>query len=236
MKLAIMQPYFFPYIGYFQLMNYVDEFVIYDNIEYTKRGWINRNRILVNGKDEFISIPLKKDSDFLNINERYLADNWNNSRNKLFNKIKENYKRAPFFKDIFPLIERVLTNHETNLFSFLSESLIELKSYLEIETSIVHSSKIDIDSKLKRDKKVLAICKTCGAEQYINPIGGVELYDKATFLANDIELFFIKTHDIVYKQYDNNFIPNLSIIDIMMFNSKEKIKYFLNNSFDIIAQ
>lgn len=84
MKAAIMQPYFFPYLGYFQLMNAVDTFVVYDNIEFTKKGWINRNRILVNGKDAFISIPLKKDSDYLQVNERYLADSWGDEKKKCF--------------------------------------------------------------------------------------------------------------------------------------------------------
>ena len=83
MKLAIMQPYFFPYIGYFQLIKSVDEFVIYDNIQYTKKGWINRNRILVNGTDYLISLPLKKDSDYLNVVDRQLAESWEKDRTKL---------------------------------------------------------------------------------------------------------------------------------------------------------
>ncbi len=83
MKLAIMQPYFFPYIGYFQLINTVDEFVVYDNIEFTKKGWINRNRILVNGKDEYITLPIKKDSDFLHVKDRFLAETWSKDSAKM---------------------------------------------------------------------------------------------------------------------------------------------------------
>ncbi len=98
MKVAIMQPYFLPYIGYFQLINAVDKFVIYDNIEFTKKGWINRNRILVNGKDEFISLPITKASDFLHANQRYLASNFENEKNKILRKIKESYRKAPYFK------------------------------------------------------------------------------------------------------------------------------------------
>jgi hypothetical protein len=105
MKIGIMQPYFFPYIGYFQLINYVDEFVIYDNIKYTKKGWINRNRILVNGKDVYISLPLKKDKDSLNVDERFLSDIWIMERKKMLNRIKESYKKAPNFHQVFPIIE-----------------------------------------------------------------------------------------------------------------------------------
>src|SRR5438445_505000 len=106
MRIGIMQPYFFPYIGYFQLINAVDEFVVYDNIEFTKKGWINRNRILVNGKDAYITIPLKKDSDYLNVNERWLADVWTVERKKLLNRITESYRKAPYYESIYNLAEK----------------------------------------------------------------------------------------------------------------------------------
>src|SRR5688572_4948402 len=106
MKLGIMQPYLFPYIGYFQLMNAVDEFVIYDNIEFTKRGWINRNRILVNGKPVFITLPLRNDSDYLHVKDRFLADNWVLHRKKNLNRIVESYNKAPLFASAFPIIEK----------------------------------------------------------------------------------------------------------------------------------
>ena len=85
MKVAIMQPYFLPYIGYLQLLNSVDKFILYDDIEYTKKGWINRNRI-VDG--EIITLPLKKDSDYLNVVERRLSDDWRKQKTKLLNKIE----------------------------------------------------------------------------------------------------------------------------------------------------
>ena len=103
-----MQPYFFPYIGYFQLMNAVDEFVVYDNIEFTKKGWINRNRILVNGKDFYITLPIKHDSDYLYIIDRLLADTWPIERKKMLNRIIESYRKAPNFNVVFSVIEKVL--------------------------------------------------------------------------------------------------------------------------------
>ena len=120
-KIGIMQPYIYPYIGYFQLINSVDVFVIYDDIEYTKKGWINRNRLLQNGKDEYFTIPIKKDSDFLDVKHRVLSDNWSKDRDKLINKIKNSYSKAPQFKEVFPLIEDDLNSDSKNLFDFMKE-------------------------------------------------------------------------------------------------------------------
>jgi len=228
-KIAIMQPYFFPYIGYFQLINSVDEFVIYDNIQYTKKGWINRNRILVNGSDSLISLPLKKDSDFLNVIDRQLSDSWSKDRVKLLNQIKGNYQKAPYFKEVYPLIEKCILNEETNLFDFIYDSLINILDFLEIKTKITISSTINIDRNLKSKDKVIAICKEQFGEIYINAIGGMELYDKNEFLSNNIRLNFIKSSPITYKQYDNQFVSWLSIIDVMMFNDKIIISRFLND-------
>lgn len=223
MKLAIMQPYFFPYIGYFQLINAVDEFVIYDNIEFTKKGWINRNRILVNGKDVFVSLPLKKDSDFLNVNERFLADTWDVERKKMLNRIKESYRKAPYFKETFHLLEKCIMHEDRNLFNFILFSVQTLIQYLNISTNLIVSSSIQIENNLKSDDKVIAICKQRGADVYINPIGGIELYDKDRFMKNNLELQFQKAKNITYNQFNNEFIPWLSIIDVMMFNNKEEI-------------
>ena len=229
MKVAIMQPYFFPYIGYFQLINSVDKFIIYDNIQYTKKGWINRNRILVNKKDQLITLPIRKDSDYLNIIERELSESWEIDKNKMLNVIKSSYNKAPYFQDTFELISKCLNNPETNLFKFIYDSIISINNYLEIKTPIIISSTVDIDHTLKSQDKVLSLCKKQNTDTYINSIGGVELYDKETFKKNNIELNFIKSNPIQYKQFNNEFISWLSIIDVMMFNSKQQIKEYLNN-------
>jgi len=228
MKLAIMQPYFLPYIGYFQLMNAVDEMVIYDNVEYTKSGWINRNRILLNGKDVFITIPLKNDSDYLKIKERYLADNWNKEKTKLLNKITEAYRVAPFFKYVIEIVNDCLNYPTINLFEFINNSIEKIKNALSIKTPLVISSSIPIISELKGEQKVISICKARRADVYINPIGGLELYKKDNFKKEAIDLFFLRTADLKYKQFDFEFVKYLSIIDVMMFNSKEKIIEMLN--------
>lgn len=234
MKIAIMQPYLFPYIGYFQLLHAVDEMVVYDNIQFTKKGWINRNRILVNGKDDYISFSLKKDSDYLNVNERFLSDNWSTERKKLLNKIIELYKKAPHFNEAFPVVEQIILFEESNLFQFILNSLLTLKNHLEISTTISISSNIDINHSLKSESKVIEICKARKATVYINPIGGLELYKKENFLNEGIELFFLKTGAVNYKQFNNEFIPFLSIIDVMMFNSTAQIKNHLDHSFQLI--
>jgi hypothetical protein len=228
MKLAIMQPYFMPYIGYFQLINSVDQFVIYDNIQYTKKGWINRNRILANGKDQLITLPIKKDSDYLDVVERELSESWEKDKNKMINIIKSSYNKAPYFEETFKLISKCLNNPEENLFKFIYDSIVLINSYLEIKTPIIISSSINADHTLKSQDKVLSLCKAQNADVYINSIGGVELYDKETFKQNKIKLNFIKSNPIKYKQFNNEFVSWLSIIDVMMFNSKEQIQEYLN--------
>ena len=229
MKLAIMQPYFMPYIGYFQLINSVDEFVIYDNIQYTKKGWINRNRILVNGKDQLFTLPIKKDSDYLDIVERTISETWVKERIKLLNVIQSSYVKAPYFKEVNELIKDCLLDNETNLFKFLLNSLNKINNYLNISTLIKISSDIKIDHSLKSKNKVLSICGEQKASTYINAIGGIELYDKEILSQQNITLNFIKSENIEYKQFNNKFIPWLSIIDVMMFNSVEDIKKYLNS-------
>ncbi len=236
MKIAIMQPYLFPYIGYFQLMNAVDEFVLYDNIEFTKKGWINRNRILMNGKDILLTFPLKKDSDFRHVRERFLSDTWSQERIKSLNRISELYKRAPVFDSVFPLLKTIFLFEETNLFKFILHSLQQLNKYLQIQTPVIISSSIDIDHSLRSENKVIAICKARKADEYINPIGGTGLYNQGTFKANGIQLHFLKTGNVSYEQFGNDFIPYLSIIDVMMFNTVEEIKDFLNNKYTLVDQ
>src|ERR1035437_7220065 len=227
MKIAIMQPYFFPYIGYFQLMNAVDEFIIYDNIEFTKKGWINRNRILVNGVDSYITLPLKKDSDYLDVKSRYLADNWNIERKKILNRISEAYKKAPPFAKSFQVIEEAVLCNEMNLFKFILNTLKIINKHLEIKTPLIISSSIPIDYLLKAEKKVIELCKARKASTYINTIGGLMLYDKNEFNREGINLQFLKTDTIIYPQFKNDFVSLLSIIDVMMFNSKEQIQKYL---------
>jgi len=225
MKLGIMQPYFLPYIGYFQLINAVDKYVIYDNIEYTKKGWINRNRILMNGQDFLISLPLKKDSDHKMVCERELSSEYHPK--KMLDQIKSSYSKAPYFKEVILLLESILFSTETNLFNFIYHSVKAISDFTGINTEIVVSSTVNIDHQLKSEDKVLAICKALSADSYYNAIGGKELYSKERFRDAGIDLKFISSDAIQYQQFKNDFVPWLSIIDVLMFNAKEEVKRML---------
>lgn len=235
MRIAIMQPYFLPYIGYFQLMANVDKFVVYDNIEYTKKGWINRNRFLVNGKDEYFSLPLKKDSDFLHVDKRFLADSFKEESQKMLRRFTENYRKAPYFNEGIHLVQRILTYDDKNLFQFNFHSLQILSQHFGISSDLVVSSTLQIDHSLRAEEKVLAICKNLKAEMYINPIGGFELYSNQTFRSHGIQLRFVRSKPFEYKQFDGVFIPWLSIIDVVMFNPPERIEEYLHSGFDLIS-
>ena len=232
MKVAIMQPYFFPYIGYFQLIAAVDVFIVYDNIKYTKKGWISRNRVLQNDRDVMFSLPLKSDSDYLDVCERALSAEFN--RDKLLNQLKGAYRRAPYFAQTFPLVEQIVRYEDKNLFSFLHYSIINICEHLGITTEIRISSNISIDHELKSQDKVLALCEAVGASTYVNAIGGMELYSKETFQEKGIELKFIRSLPFEYPQFGNEFVPWLSIIDVMMFNSLETIKTCISTNYELI--
>lgn len=223
MKVGIMQPYLFPYIGYFQLINAVDKFVIHDDVQYIKGGWINRNRIQINDRDYLFTFSLKKDSSLKNINTRFLSDQFIKEKAHFLRIIQNNYKKAPYFKEVYDLLSSILDHNDLNISSFIVNSLKQICEYLEIKTPIYISSKLKKNNELKGQDRVIDICKTFKTTTYINPIGGKILYSKDVFKKNKMALYFLQTKDIIYEHNDQPFIPNLSIVDVMMFNSKEEI-------------
>ena len=226
-----MQPYFLPYLGYWQLLAAVDRFVVYDNIKYTKKGWINRNQFLRHGTAAVFTLPLKKDSDSLNIAQRMIADDFDPAA--LLNPIASAYRKAPFFASAFPLIESIVTAAERNLFEFLLNSLRATAAFLDIRTPLVVSSAVSVDHSLKSERRVLAVCRALGATRYVNAIGGRELYSVQSFKQDGIELKFIQSRPVVYQQYDGRFVPNLSIVDVLMFNSKDVVRAMLG-AYDLV--
>jgi hypothetical protein len=232
MKLAIMQPYFLPYIGYFQLIAAVDHFVLYDNIKYTKKGWINRNRMLQNGKETVFSVPLKADSDSLHIRERELAAGFD--RNKLLNQLREAYRKAPYLAQTLPKIEAIVRYEDMNLFRFLHHSIIRICEYLGLSTEIGISSEIAIDHRLNGQEKILALCKALGANTYVNAIGGTSLYSPQTFRDRGVALRFITSQLLEYPQFGHQFLPWLSILDLMMFNSPEQVRSNVLEGYEVV--
>lgn len=232
MKLAIMQPYFLPYIGYFQLIAAVDQFIVYDNIKYTKKGWINRNRLLQNGTDTVFSIPLSKDSDALDIRERQIAADFR--RDKLLKQIAEAYRKAPYFGQTLPLLERIVRCRENNLFRYLCHSIVETCAHLGINTPIRASSMVAIDHELKGQDKVIALSRTLGAVTYINAIGGIKLYEHEAFRAVGMKLKFLRTRPFEYPQFGAPFVPWLSIVDVLMFNALEQVTGVIGEGYELV--
>ena len=227
-----MQPYFLPYIGYFQLIAAVDQFVVYDRIKYTKKGWINRNRFLLNGSDAMFSLPLKKGADTLDVVERELAPDF--ERSKLLGQFAGAYRSAPNFAPTFALLERIVRHDDDNLFRFIHHSLSAVCAHLGIGTQIRTSSTLPFDNAIKGQEKVLAICESTGADSYVNPIGGTELYAKPVFAARGIDLRFLKPRPFEYPQFGQPFVPWLSIVDVLMFNPVEAVRARLDLNYDLV--
>ena len=228
MKLGIMQPYFFPYLGYWQLINAVDKFVLLDDVNFIMRGYINRNSILVNKKQNLFTIPLDKPSQNKLIKETKLKFDAKSKDN--FKKTLElAYKKAPEFNNFYPVIEDIINYSTEDLTQYIKYSIENVQKYLNINTSILISSEIQKNNSLKGEERIIEINKQLKSAVYINPIGGMELYNSENFKKEGIELKFIKMNEIIYKQFNNEFIPNLSMIDILMFNSQNKIKEMLND-------
>lgn len=219
-----MQPYFLPYIGYWQLMKIVDKYVVYDDVNYIKGGWINRNNFLIGGEKRLITILLNGASPFKLINEIDIKDDFG----KFLKTIQFNYSKAPYYREVMTLVESVCTCSEKNLALFLFNSFSIILSYLDIHTELILSSSLKKDCSLKGKEKVINICELLCADSYLNAIGGQLLYDKDEFKAHQINLKFLKTHIMPYTQFSESFVPGLSILDVLMFNSPAVVNSMLD--------
>lgn len=230
MKIALMQPYLFPYLGYFQLINSVDFFGIYDDVQFIERGWINRNRILTNNGPLLFSFSLKKKSYKTIIKERYFHDKFDLEKEKFLRILYMHYRKAPYYQDTINIIKLVFENDELNVSKFNENQLRIICDYLQIDTKFLNSNlwKIDkgIDNQERLVKKLDKL-KRLKISFLINPIGGKQMYSKEYFKENNYELTFLRSKNFFYKQFGKEFIPDLSIIDVMMFNNVEQIKVLL---------
>ena len=230
-KLAVMPPYFFPYIGYFQLLHAVDLWIMYDNIEFTKGKYHNRNFLVFNGKREVFTVNLKKTSDFAMIGDREISLEYRQKTcNKILSRIQQNYRKAPYFNEVFPWVKDVFEFPDNNLFNFADHSVKKVAEYLGIKTEIITSSSIDIDHSLRNKYRLFEFCKHFNIQYYLNPEGGVSLYNKEEFAQKGIDLHFHYAHQPEYHQiHSEKFEPYLSIIDIMMHCSVSEIQEILND-------
>ncbi len=225
MKLGIMQPYFMPYIGYWQLMATVDTYVVYDDVNYIKGGWVSRNNILLNGQKHMFTITLNGASPNKLFNEITIKDDF-----KKFSRLIESaYRKAPYYAEVSILLDKIYNYEDKSLGAFMMHSFQVVLDYLEIDTKLVLSSTIEKDNDLRGKDKVKHICHLLGADTYYNAIGGQELYDKNDFKEDGIDLYFVKTELSPYPQLNNEFVPGLSMIDVLMFNHPIEMKQLLTN-------
>lgn len=230
MTVAVMQPYILPYIGYFQLVKSVDLFVFYDDVNFIKQGWINRNKILTGGKELLFTIPLNDASSFVTIRDTEVNitqfEKW---RLKFLKTVVLSYKKAPFFDVVYPIVEDVLTSSFNSIADYACLSVEKIATYLGLKTKFALSSVDYSDTKeLDREARLLEIIKRNQSDRYINPIGGQALYEKERFAAHGITLDFIKSKPVVYQQFENEFVPWLSILDVLMFNDVAAVNQLLD--------
>jgi WbqC-like protein family len=224
-RLGIMQPYFLPYLGYWQLMKAVDRYIVYDDVAYIKGGWINRNNLLIAGQKNLFTISLIGPSSFKAINEINIGDDFS----KLIKTIEQNYGRAPYYRQTRNLVEKMLGFESRNLAEFIINSFRIVLDYLNIKTELSVSSSLRLGLGLKGKARIFAMCETLGADHYYNAIDGQALYDRSEFASRRIALKFLKTNFTSYKQFSNDFIPGLSILDVLMFNSPSSVNEMLDD-------
>ena len=225
--IAIMQPYIFPYIGYFQLFEVCDIFVSYDNVQYIRRGWINRNKILFNGNSKYITFPVNKAPQDTTIDHYAFHDNIRKEKRKILSTLRHVYSKAPFFQSVYPRLEDIVKENENSVARFAENSLKKIINYLGISVEIKRSSHLIFDKHLKGQDRIIAIVNELGGDRFVNPIGGQDLYSPAEFAENNIDLRFLDCKAEPYKQFSHEFVPNLSIIDVLMFNSLAQIRVLL---------
>lgn len=227
-RIGLMQPYLFPYLGYFQLINAVDMFVLGDDLQYEKESWINRNRILVNGVDKMISFPLKKDHHRARINERIFADTIEAEVERMLRMMGNCYANAPAFAQFFPLLQAIMRHPERNAAAYAAHSIRTLCDYIGIGTPIHLASEFALPQQMDKQDRVIRTVDLLGGDVYINPIGGTSLYQEAYFRQHGLSLRFHRMDDLSYPQFGKAFIPNLSIIDVLMFNGRERVRALLD--------
>jgi len=230
-RIAIMQPYFFPYIGYWQLLHAADVFVIYDDGMFIKGGWIAHNRILgQDGRPVMIGVDIIGKSRNRQINELQRQVCIPRAKS-MIRKLYHLYHKAPHYTEAMRVIEPIMLDEEPNLYCFLAKQLKQVAAYLGIDTEFHLSSEVCKEGLKHVEDKVFRICHHFGIIDYINPSGaGMQFYNKAHWKeAGGINLQFLRRNeDISYKQFNNEFVPDLSIIDLMMFCSRDELHNILN--------
>lgn len=221
MKLAIMQPYFFPYLGYFSLIEYADRFILFDPVQFIRHGWIERNRILKPGEGwQYISVPLEKYSRNTLIKEIRIK-NTTDWQNRILRQIEHYKKRAPYYNDVKELMRYVFAEPNISVVRLNHQCLGAVADYIDIpyNADIFSEMNLEIGDVSHPGEWALRISQAMGASEYINPLGGKEIFKSAQFNEAEIKLKFLASRLPAYSQRRPVFENGLSIIDVMMFNS-----------------
>lgn len=225
MNVAIMQPYFFPWIGYFQLIYQSDIFVLYDDACFIKQGYINRNTILTGGQALRFTLPVPGASSFKRIGELTFS----RQVEKIARTIAQSYSKAPYFNDIMPLVEKALWNDDRDITACCQVAINEISHYLGLEQKITRSSTLAYDRNEDAENKVIGICKALDGDRYVNSTGGRHLYNAQTFSQHGITLRFLQANNTEYSQGEHDFVPYLSMIDVLMHCEPEQVRQALTN-------
>ena len=230
MKLGIMQPYFFPYLGYFSLIKNTNHFIFFDTPQYEKRSWMNRNRIInANGEVAYISVPLNKAPQQTAIKDMVI-DNTQNWGESMLARLVYYKKNAPYYEKISTFFSSLITPPLDSLADLNISTTIAVSRYLGIDTTFETFSKMNlpIGEVNAPDEWALEITKALGYDTYVNPPGGMAFFDKNKYIDNKINLEFLQADLRPYNQKLDHFEPGLSILDVMMFNSPEEIREMLD--------
>lgn len=226
-RVAIMQPYFLPYVGYFQLLNSVDEFVFYDDVNFIKGGWINRNDILLGNTRQRIVIPCLGASPNKMINEVLI-----HKKDKKFAKTEKTlfqaYQKAKYFKNVLPILEKIFNSEEDRISHVAGTSVRLIAEYLNLDKTFHYSSEAFHRSRaMERGERLIEIVNELAGHTYINLIGGTQLYSQEIFQSGGLELKFLEPQIREYEQNSSNFHPSLSILDLLMNLSPEQVRQHL---------
>jgi len=230
MKLAIMQPYFFPYLGYFSLIKNTDKFILLDSVQFIYHGWVERNRILKqNNGWLYIKVPLIRHSQKTLIKDIKI-DNGQNWKQKIFSQLHHYKKISPFYFKVMKIVEKIFEKDYNDIVSLNKETIIVICKYLDIDREIPIFSKMNLSIEIPKaaDEWALNICNSLSnISEYWNPPGGQSFFDISKYEKAGIKLKFHKIILNPYEQKREIFEPGLSIIDALMFNSPEKVNRIL---------
>lgn len=235
MRIAIMQPYFFPYLGYFQLIHAVDTFIYLDDVAFIKKGWIHRNRLYFNKKTYLFSIPIKNISQHKSIRETTVSDpEFSHWKKKFFSSLCSFYKKQPYFNEGFEIVNSVFETPFNSIAELAINSIKITCDAVGLNIPRKCSSEIETIHGIKKENLIIEICRIYNCDVYVNPPGGVLLYRKEMFAKHGISLRFIQPNLQAYPAENRDFVPGLSVLDALMCCGKRYTRDYLLSGYTLV--